>query len=59
MLVRHHAKHFADGGRRRLKLSKCQFRQHEMQVATHERLQESARGNPELVIFAAADDRRV
>lgn len=55
----HHSKHFADRGRRRFKLSQRQGRKHEMQVATHERIQKSARGNPELVIFAAADNRRV
>ena len=55
----HGSKHLADRHRRRFKFSERQFRKHETQVATHERVQESARGNPKLVIFAASDDRCV
>jgi len=51
----HGSKHLANRGRRRFKFPERQLRKHETQVATHERIQESARGNPELVIFAASD----
>jgi len=57
--IRHRSKHLADRRRRRFKLSERQFRKHETQIATHERLQQPARRNAEFVILTASDDRRV
>jgi len=59
MTVRNRRKHFAHGRRGRCQLPESQFRENEPQIAADEGVHESPGMNAELLVRAAANDRRV
>jgi len=59
MTVRNRRKHFAHGRRGRCQFPESQFRENEPQIAADEGVHESPGMNAELLVRAAANDRRV